>query len=151
ESYKAKFGQFGEMIYPLPNAYRRIEDGQRLTIGTHEWEGVTGSGHSPEHASLYCAELKLLIAGDQVRPRISSNVSVLPTEPDADPLGMWLASLAHSKGRVPDDVLVLPAHGLPFRGLHARLAQLVEGHREGLAKLQTMLSQPRRAVDVFPA
>lgn len=151
DNYKAKFGQFGESIYPLPNSYRRIEDGQRLMIGKHEWEVVTGSGHSPEHASLYCRELKLLIGGDQVLPRISSNVSVFPTEPDADPLGHWLASLERIKARVPDDVLVLPAHGLPFKGLHVRLDQLIEGHQEGLAKLQAMLTQPRRVVDIFPA
>jgi glyoxylase-like metal-dependent hydrolase (beta-lactamase superfamily II) len=37
---------------------------------------VVGSGHSPEHACLYCPELGVLISGDQVLPRISSNISV---------------------------------------------------------------------------
>ncbi len=122
-----------------------------MSICGHEWLVVVGNGHSPEHACLYCPAQKLLISGDQVLPRISSNVSVYPTEPDADPLGDWLHSLAAIKGRVPDDVLVLPAHNSPFTGLHARIDALLELHREGLARLEQMLAEPRRAVDVFSA
>src|ERR1700733_7148720 len=129
ERYKAKFGSFGEMIYPLPASYQRLSDGDRLRLGAHEWSVVVGSGHSPEHACLYCADLKLLISGDQVLPRISSNVSVYPTEPEANPLGDWLSSLAAIKQRIPDEVLVLPAHNSPFKGLHARIDQLMESHR----------------------
>jgi glyoxylase-like metal-dependent hydrolase (beta-lactamase superfamily II) len=84
--YKAKFGSFGAMIYPLPSSYRRISDGETLRFGAHDWTVVTGNGHSPEHACLYCPDLKILISGDQILPRISSNVSVHPTEPEADPL-----------------------------------------------------------------
>jgi glyoxylase-like metal-dependent hydrolase (beta-lactamase superfamily II) len=151
ERYKAKFGSFGEMIYPLPASYRRISDGNTLKIGLHEWLVVVGSGHSPEHACLYCPALKLFISGDQVLPRISSNVSVYPTEPDADPLDDWLRSLATLKKRIPDDVLVLPAHNSPFQGLHARIDELLESHRTGLARLENALIKPSRAVDVFGA
>jgi glyoxylase-like metal-dependent hydrolase (beta-lactamase superfamily II) len=151
ERYKAKFGSFGEMIYPLPASYQRLSDGDSLRLGAHEWRVVVGSGHSPEHACLYCPDLKLLISGDQVLPRISSNVSVYPTEPEANPLGDWLNSLAAIKQRIPDDVLVLPAHNSPFRGLHARIDELIESHRTGLARLESALAVPRRAVDVFGA
>ena len=151
ERYQEKFGAFGEMIYPLPASYRRIADGDTVKLGAHEWIVVVGSGHSPEHACLYCPELKLLIAGDQVLPKISSNVSVYPVEPDADPLGDWLKSLAMIKRRIPDDVLVLPAHNSPFYGLHARIEELGASHRQGLVRLHEMLCTPRRAVDVFAA
>ena len=151
ERYKAKFGSFGEMIYPLPDSYQRIADGDSLRFGGREWQVVVGSGHSPEHACLYCPELKLLISGDQILPRISSNVSVYPTEPDANPLADWLGSLADIKRRIPDDVLVLPAHNSPFKGLHARIDELVESHRTGLERLQSVLVAPQRAVDVFGA
>jgi glyoxylase-like metal-dependent hydrolase (beta-lactamase superfamily II) len=147
--YKARFGSFGEMIYPLPAAYRRIQDGDVLSLGAHEWRVVVGNGHSPEHACLYCPAMKLLISGDQLLPKISSNISVHPTEPDADPLGDWLMSLADIKSRVPDDVLVLPAHNAPFRGMHARVDQLVESHRRNLVRLENALAVPRRAIDVF--
>ncbi len=149
--YKAKFGSFGEMIYPLPASYRRISDGDILRLGAREWSVVVGTGHSPEHACLYCPELKLLISGDQVLPRISSNVSVHPTEPEADPLSDWLNSLAMVNWRVPDDVLVLPAHNSPFKGLHARVDELIESHRRGLARLEDWLSEPRSVVEVFSA
>jgi glyoxylase-like metal-dependent hydrolase (beta-lactamase superfamily II) len=90
-----------------------------------------------------------LISGDQVLPRISSNVSLFPTEPDADPLGEWLASLAKLKREVPDDVLVLPSHNEPFRGLHARLDYLAASQHEALARLRQGLVTPKRAIDVF--
>ena len=149
--YQEKFGSFGEMIYPLPASYRRLADGDSLRLGAHEWTVVVGNGHSPEHACLYCPDLKLLISGDQVLPRISSNVSVYPMEPEADPLKDWLSSLAMVKQRIPDDVLVLPAHNSPFHGLHARALDLMESHRRGLTRLQDMLAEPKRAVDVFGA
>jgi glyoxylase-like metal-dependent hydrolase (beta-lactamase superfamily II) len=94
--------------------------------------------------------LKLFISGDQVLPRISSNVSVFPTEPEGDPLSDWLVSLVRIKDHVPDDVLVLPAHNEPFHGLWARLDQLVEHHEQALGRLESALAAPKRAVDVFP-
>jgi glyoxylase-like metal-dependent hydrolase (beta-lactamase superfamily II) len=92
-----------------------------------------------------------LISGDQVLPRISSNVSVYPTEPDANPLADWLGSLSKIVQQVPDDVLVLPAHNSPFIGLHARCRELNDSHRRGLERLEAMLVEPRRAIDVFAA
>lgn len=149
--YRARFGGFGKMIGPLPESYRRLHDGEELTIGEHRWTVVVGAGHSPEHACFHCPELRLLISGDQVLPGISSNVSVYPTEPDADPLSDWLQSIAAIRAAVPDDVLVLPAHNEPFHGLHARLDHLAAGHARGLERLRATLAQPRRAVDVFGA
>jgi glyoxylase-like metal-dependent hydrolase (beta-lactamase superfamily II) len=128
-----------------------LRDGDDIQIGEHLWRVVVGSGHSPEHACLHCPDLKLLISGDQVLPRISSNVSVFPTEPDADPLTDWLVSLARIKTLVPDDVLVLPAHNDPFIGLHARIDHLIRGHERGLERLEKLLASPKRAVDVFGA
>ena len=151
EQYRARFGGFGRAVHELPMSYRRIMDGEEIVIGERAWRVVVGNGHSPEHVCLHQPELKLLIAGDQVLPKISSNVSVFPTEPDADPLGDWLSSLARLKREVPDDVLVLPAHGEPFRGLHARLDALAAGHEVSLARLLTRLDEPKRAVDVFGA
>jgi glyoxylase-like metal-dependent hydrolase (beta-lactamase superfamily II) len=151
DNYKAKFGGFGKAIYQLPDSFHRIQDGDEIQIGEHLWRVVVGSGHSPEHACLYCPELKLLISGDQVLPRISSNVSVFPTEPDGDPLTDWLVSLERIKRLVPDDVLVLPAHNDPFIGLHARLDHLIRGHERGLDRLEKLLAEPKRAIDVFGA
>ena len=149
QDYRARFGNFGKQIHPLPDSYRRMVDGETILIGANEWRVVMGNGHSPEHACLYCPALKLLISGDQVLPRISSNVSVHPTEPQADPMRDWLESLAKIKREVPDDVLVLPSHNECFRGLHARLDYLAASQHRTLDRLRHSLAQPKRAVDVF--
>ena len=149
EDYKARFGRFGKMVYQLPDSFRRVTDREAITIGDRVWHAVVGRGHSPEHLSLYCPQERLLISGDQVLPKITSNVSVFPTEPDADPLTDWLESLASIKERVADDVLVLPSHNLPFRGLWARLEQLISGHEAALTRLTEALVEPKRAIDVF--
>lgn len=151
EDYQARFGSFGKRIHTLPESYRRIVDGEEIRIGANTWRVIVGTGHSPEHACLYCVDLKLLISGDQVLPRISSNVSVHPTEPDADPMRDWLDSLAKVKREVPDDVLVLPSHNDCFRGLHARLDYLKASQERTLERLRKTLKEPKRAVDVFAA
>jgi len=150
-AYRERFGRFGRHIQPMPDSYRRLHDGERIRIGGHDWHVVTGNGHSPEHACLHCPALGLLISGDQVLPRISSNVSVQPMEPGADPMGDWLSSLDKLQQQVPDEVLVLPAHNACFRGLHARLAQLRDGQHAALGQLRQALREPRRVIDVFPA
>ncbi|MBP6902558.1 MAG: MBL fold metallo-hydrolase [Burkholderiaceae bacterium] len=152
DDYRARFGGFGKFLHPLPEAYRRIHDGETLRIGDHDWQVLVGRGHSPEHACLMSPSLGVLISGDQVLPRISSNVSVFPTEPDADPLGDWISSLDHLRATLPDDLLVLPAHGEPFLGLHARLDRLSGGHHSGLQRLRRALAGgPKRSIDVFGA
>ena len=142
---------FGKFVAPLPESYRRLCDRDTVTIDGSDWEIVVGRGHSPEHACLFNADKNVLIAGDQLLPRISSNVSVHPTEPNANPLKNWLDSLAAMKDRLPEDVLVLPAHGSPFRGAHPRLDALIAEHMTGLEKLLEECREPQRAIDVFPA
>lgn len=149
--YRKMFGYFGRYVTPLPEAYRRLVDRQRLAIDGSAWEVIVGRGHSPEHACLFGAEQNLLVAGDQLLPTISANVSVYPTEPMANPLADWLDSLAAIRDRVPADVLVLPAHGRPYRRVHARIDELIRQHADRLAALFDFCAEPRRAVDVFPA
>ena len=147
--YHKMFGMFGKFVSAIPESYRRLKDGDAIAIGDHHWEVIVGRGHSPEHACLYCADLNLIISGDQLLPTISSNVSVYPTEPFANPLAEWLDSLAAMKERIPPDVLVLPAHGRPFRGAHARLDALIDEHVDCLGKLESFCAEPKRATDVF--
>ena len=151
DRYVDRFGGFGKAVSQLPDAYHRLADEQELTIGGRTWRIVTGCGHSPEHACLYCPDLNVLISGDQILPRISSNVSVFPTEPEADPLKDWIDSCGKVKAAVPADVLTLPAHNEPFYGAHKRLDALVEGHETGMRRLLSRLDEPRRAVDLFVA
>jgi glyoxylase-like metal-dependent hydrolase (beta-lactamase superfamily II) len=151
DEYRARLGNFGKNIHALPDSFRRIVDGETIRIGAHDWQVVAGKGHSPEHSCLYSPELKLLISGDQVLPRISSNVSVHPIEPDANPMADWFHSLDVLERRVPDDVLVLPAHNECFHGLHARIAQLRDGQAAAFDRLRAALREPRRVPETFEA
>jgi glyoxylase-like metal-dependent hydrolase (beta-lactamase superfamily II) len=150
-AYQKIFGFFGRMVAPLPESYERLRENDRVRIGDHEFRILVGRGHSPEHACLFDAERNVIIAGDQILPSISSNVSVFPTEPHANPLGDWLASLERLRQVLPEDVLVLPAHGRPFVGAHSRLDSLIRHHQERLDRLLEHCAEPRRAIDVFPA
>lgn len=127
------------MYDPLPESYQPLSHNQLLNIGNRQWRVQLADGHSPAHATLYCAELNLLISGDQVLPRISSNVSVRMDSPDANPLACWLSSLETLKA-LPEDTLVLPAHDAPFYGLHRRLVSLQKSHTDLLDKLLGLLT-----------
>ncbi|GEO82053.1 MBL fold metallo-hydrolase [Pararhodospirillum oryzae] len=130
---------YARRIVAPPASVRRVQGGERLTIGGRSWTAVIGRGHAPEHLSLWCPEDRLLISGDQVLPRISPNVSVWPSEPWADPLAGFLESLARF-APLDADTLVLPSHGEPFRGLHARLEDLATHHQ---ARLDDVLAACR--------
>lgn len=151
ETWRKEFGQFGRAVSPMPSGYVRMREGDRLTIGGEAWRVVVGEGHSPEHACLWRESDDLVLGGDQILPKISSNVSVWATEADADPLEDWLASLERMKTVLPDDALVLPSHGEVFRGVQTRLDALIRGHHAGLRRLLRTLKTPKRAVDVFSA
>lgn len=141
---------YRSMVPAIPPRFVRLAGGQHLRIGAHDWTVVIGRGHAPEHACLWCPELRVLIGGDILLPRISPNVSVWPTEPRADPLAAYLGSLAGFDA-VPPDTLVLPAHGQPYRGLALRLEELRGHHAERLDKLaQALRDGPRHAVECFP-
>lgn len=152
DSYRVRFGGFGKAVSRLPDGFRRLVDGEQVEIGGRIWRVVCGNGHSPEHVCLWQPDLNVFISGDQVLPRITSNVSVFPTEPDADPLDDWLQSCAKLAREVTGDPLVLPAHNEPFIGLHARLASLLAGHERMLNRLEKRLQEgEKRALDLFGA
>ena len=140
---------YPSLVPAVPHAYTRMQDGQIVRIGAQDWRVITGFGHSPEHAALYCAALSVLISGDMVLPRISTNVSVFAVEPEGNPLQQYLDSLSKFEG-LPADTLVLPSHGKPFRGLHTRIRQLREHHTARLAEVVQACANPMSALDIVP-
>jgi len=125
-------------------------DGDSLQIGDQTWRCISGYGHAPEHISLYFEQLNLLIGGDMMLPRISTNVSVFDMEPEANPLRLFLDSIDKFKA-LPADTLTLPSHGKPFTGLHRRIEQLHAHHRDRLAEvLQACTEKPCSATDILP-
>jgi len=149
EEYRERFGFFGRLVSHLPESYVRVHEGDILQLGEHTWRVLIGRGHSPEHACLYCEDQNLLISGDQVLPTISANVSVWPTEPEANPLRHWLESLAKLRDDIPEDVVVLPAHGKPFVGAHERIDAIIAEHTGRLDELLNFCAEPCRAIDTF--
>jgi glyoxylase-like metal-dependent hydrolase (beta-lactamase superfamily II) len=115
---------------PLPAAYRRLSKGEDIQIGTRTFRIITGSGHSPGQVMLYCVAEKLFLSADQVLSKISPNVSVWAHEPEENALGAYLTSLGELTATLPDDVLVLPGHGVPFYGVKTRIRQLADHHEE---------------------
>jgi len=149
EKLRGRADYYKRMVPGVPKRYRRIMEGEHIEIGGHQWQVIMGYGHAPEHASLYCAELGCFISGDMVLPRISTNVSVYDAEPDADPLGLYLDSLLKYTA-LPEDTVVLPSHGKPFKGLHCRIKQLQDHHVDRLAEALGACHEPRHARDIVP-
>ena len=149
ETYRQEFGRFGRAVSPLPQSYQRLSEGDLFSIGGEDWRVVIGNGHCPEHVCLWRQSDDVFISGDQILPRISSNVSVWPTEPLQDPLNDWLTSIDKLRALLPAETFVLPAHGEPFSGVHTRLDALKRGHETGLRRLERTLRTPKRSIDVF--
>jgi glyoxylase-like metal-dependent hydrolase (beta-lactamase superfamily II) len=141
---------YRSLVSPVPERFHRLQDGMELAIGARRWQILIGRGHAPEHACLYCAELDLLIAGDQVLPKISPNVSLWPHAHDQDPLGSFIASLDKLQQALPASAFVLPSHNLPFYGLHARIDQLRQLHRQRVAEIVTHCREPRTGAEIVP-
>lgn len=149
EKIRQRAGYYPSLVPDVPARFRRIMNGERIAIGGREWRVIVGYGHAPEHASLYCDTLRVLISGDMVLPRISTNVSVFDYEPEGNPLPLYLNSL-RAYDDLPEDTLVLPSHGRPFRGLHERIAQQHAHHADRLREVLDACAQPHSAADIVP-
>ena len=147
---RARSNYYAGMVPQVPLQFRRLLDGLMIRIGGHDWVCKVGYGHAPEHIALHCPARNLLISGDMVLPRISTNVSVYDLEPEANPLPLYLESIDRLRS-LPADTLVLPSHGKPFVGLHARIAQLKAHHDERLADVLTACAEaPQHAASLLP-
>lgn len=132
-----------------PDTFRRVMDGDQIRIDGRSWQVIVGYGHAPEHAALHCAELDVLISGDMVLPKISTNVSVWASEPNGDPLKLFLDSVGRY-ARLPAATRVLPSHGPVFHGLRERARQLHEHHEQRLRALLEACARPVTAAQVLP-
>jgi glyoxylase-like metal-dependent hydrolase (beta-lactamase superfamily II) len=140
EAHLRKFS--GEVVLykdgvTLPPSYKRLRGGDSLAVGGDRWRVVIGEGHSPEHVSLYCAERRILIAGDQILPAITTNVSTWPAEPEFDAVGAFLATCKKFLDLLAPDTLILPSHRKPFLNVRHRLRELAVHHAERLNLILT--------------
>ncbi|HPW29656.1 MAG TPA: MBL fold metallo-hydrolase [Rhodoferax sp.] len=147
---KARTGYFPSLVPSVPPQYRRMQDGDVLSIGGRPWRCISGYGHAPEHIALHCENLNVLIGGDMMLPRISTNVSVYEQEPESDALALFLRSIDRFLA-LPEDTLVLPSHGKPFTGMHTRIQQLHDHHRDRLTDVTKACSERAcSAADILP-
>ena len=150
EQIRNRKAYYRGLVPAVPKSYARLLDGKRVAIGGHAWRCIAGYGHAPEHMALHCEARNILISGDMMLPRISTNVSVYEMEPEADALTLFLDSIDRF-APLPADVLVLPSHGKPFVGLHTRIQQLHDHHRDRLAEvLEAARPRPVSAHDMLP-
>ena len=153
EAYLSSMGErsgyYARLVPDVPLTYHRIQAGDAIAIGDDTWRVIPGFGHSPEHAALYAERANILISGDMLLPRISTNVSVHAMEPEADPVRLFMESIRLFEP-LPPDALVLPSHGRPFRNLHRRVGQLIEHHDARLGEVLAHCASPRTAADIVP-
>ncbi len=148
-----------EAVSKAGNTYKRItappadnpqfvKAGDKLELAGRSYTVMTGQGHAPDMIMLYCEADQFLIAADQILPSITPNVSLTPNVSDPNPLGSFLDCIERLRA-LPKETLVLPSHGLPFRGLHQRIDFLQEHHRLRLTEIEQALSVERNANDLF--
>jgi glyoxylase-like metal-dependent hydrolase (beta-lactamase superfamily II) len=135
----------------LPASYHRLSKGDDITIGSRTFTVLTGGGHALDQVMLYCEADNIFLSADQVLSKISPNVSVWAVEPDANSLGEYLVSLAELEHRLPDDVLVLPGHGVPFYGVKTRIRQLADHHEERCQLIAKACAEtPQTSAELVP-
>jgi glyoxylase-like metal-dependent hydrolase (beta-lactamase superfamily II) len=149
EAFRERGNHYRQLVPTFPPQFRSVREGDAITIGGRRWNAFTVLGHAPEHACLHCPEAGVLISGDQVLPKITTNVSVWPDQPRGNPLRLYLDSLRRFRP-LPEDTLVLPSHGLPFRRLHHRLDQLRRHHDDRLAETVDAIGEPLTAAELVP-
>ena len=150
DEIRGRANYYADLVPAVPPSYHRLLDGMAVRIGGRAWRCISGYGHAPEHMALHCAEAGLLIGGDMMLPRISTNVSVYDQEPEANALQLFLDSI-DKFANLAEDTLTLPAHGKPFHGLHTRIGQLHDHHRQHLARvMQACAESPKSAADLLP-
>jgi glyoxylase-like metal-dependent hydrolase (beta-lactamase superfamily II) len=142
---------YADVVAPMPLGFTRLRDGAELTLGGRRWRVAFGQGHAPDHATLWGLGHDLVLTGDQVLPGITPNLGVYATEPEADPVGDWLAACERLRKLATPGQLALPGHQRPFRGLPARLEALVAAHHAMLDRLAGFLAEPSTAAGCFPA
>ena len=140
---------YADVVHPMPLGFKRIQQGDTLTIGKRTFVVHIGNGHAPEHATLWSQDDDIIIAGDQIIPGISSNLGVYAAEPDADPVQGWLEACENLQDMASEDHFVLPGHKLPFTGLPARMRQLIDNHHHALKRLYDHLERPATAAECF--
>lgn len=148
-AYIAERSTYRDQVCQLPITYTRLQDGDVIVIGGHEWKIITTEGHVPEQLTFYCSSRNILLSSDQVLPDIRPMIAAFPAEPCGDPLAAFAASL-HRLRKLPSDCQVLPGHGAPFLGLHERIDSELSSRARRLVRLVKACDRARSAAEIVP-
>ncbi|MBF9043251.1 MBL fold metallo-hydrolase [Rhodobacterales bacterium HKCCE4037] len=142
---------FADIVHPMPLGFTRLVEGDTIEMGGRVWDIRFGHGHAPDHATFWSRDGELVIGGDQLLATISPNIGVYATEPEADPVGDWMAACEALQPFALESQLVLPGHKLPYTGLPSRMRQLIENHHRALDRLRDHIAKgPCTAAECFP-
>ncbi|HJX70288.1 MAG TPA: MBL fold metallo-hydrolase [Dehalococcoidia bacterium] len=118
----------GARKFALPTpADITLKGGEKIPIGSFNFEVLWTPGHSPGHICLYEPARRLLLSGDHILPTIFPNVGLHPQSGD-NPLGDYLHSLKAIEQLEVE--LVLPAHEHVFTNLRQRIQELYRHQEE---------------------
>ena len=149
EAMGARGNSYRRIVAELPARFTALQHGDMVRVGRQEWQVIVAGGHAPAMLCLYNAASQVLIAADHILPRITPNVSLSWYSTTQDPLSQFLEAFERFS-ELPPDTLVLPSHGLPFRGLHTRIEQLLQHHHERLEEVCTLCKTPKTAAELLP-
>ncbi|MGR3425112.1 MAG: MBL fold metallo-hydrolase [Sagittula sp.] len=135
-----------ETITPLPDSFHTLAPEVPLRIGGRTFSVLTGGGHSPDQAMLWCKDDNLFLAADQILEHISPNVSVHAMEPEANPLGRFIDSLTALQQVVAPDALTLPGHRLPLTFPLRRARELIAHHGSRCDRMEAIIGRDRLSV-----
>jgi glyoxylase-like metal-dependent hydrolase (beta-lactamase superfamily II) len=125
----------------LPRRYRRIADGEVISLGQTEWQVLTAD--MPGGLSLYAADRQMLITGALNRSVIHASF----TEPDEDKVTPWLAVLDRLAA-LPEATLVLPARGSIFDTLPQQIMRLRQRVAERSSRVMQACRDPVTAAEI---
>jgi glyoxylase-like metal-dependent hydrolase (beta-lactamase superfamily II) len=129
---KSQVQMLSERGWPLPSPKRRMRHGDWVTLGGRPWQAIHTPGHTLDHLCLYDPEHGTFLSGDHVLPTITPHVAGIGAGDAA--LHDFLLSL-DQVAAVPNVSKVLPAHGLEFTDLAARVVEVKEHHQDRLELL----------------
>ena len=137
---------FKDITYPF-RVDHFLTGEEPLTVGRRIIKVLPTPGHTRGHVCFLFPEEKILLAGDNILPHITPNLSPDLSTPSFRPLQSYIASLERIEDlRVTS---VFPAHGSPFKNLKGRVEEIKEHHRrrKELA-LNALAKQQKTACEV---
>lgn len=141
-----QFEDWRPFVSGMPEPARRLRHGDRLTIGTREWEVLHTPGHARSHICLWSQADRILISGDHLLPTVTPHIDFKRGE-DADPLGDFLRSLDAVAAL--DPAMVLPGHGAPFEEGAERARVVARHHDRRLGAILQVIRKEPATVDTI--